>query len=830
MKKIKTYFSIVLLTLSVQINAQLINMNPDPNGEPWWSGDGILPSPEELALIPELIMTPEALATLLPYKVYNNELMYFPPIFLQEGYSCVHAAEIGYNFTYEINRFRNVAAGDWNNYKENCYHYLYTYNFVNNGSGGTATPYFGGFDIIMQNGCPSYDVYYDPSLNTSDKFIYWMTGYDKYFSGMYNRITSPNWIFFDSIPLSLDNLKHWLFNHGTTGDDPGGLAIIAVLTVPWNVSNTIPLESPEEPGDFLITQWGTNQYSGHALTIVGYNDEIWCFDINNDGEYTIDEDVDGDGDVDLFDYEKGAFKIANSWGPGWRNEGYIFVPYKLMAQGLQIPNLAYLCKVQEEYEPLLSVKASVEYPWRSKLQLRVGYASNANQNDPLWHNYLSFKYQGGHNNMRGAYTGPIEAGLNYGYWFLNNDVGKIFFSVTEIENITPDDGTIGYFSIIDNRWGEVFELYCDETNVSIINNDTTVLSIDYDIIPHEIAIDEDLSLFSNMVSRFTSTVANGATLTVEDGVNIDMYNSEIHINAGSSLVLEDNVNIVAKSGFCKLVIDGNVTIGSHASFLAETDAKLQIECINPLNNITIDYAIFINAAIISYSNHITLSNSSFTNSHIDGYNGNFDITGSDFNSSFIHIANAIGNNKSVNISGECSFIGPGIAAIEIDNYPDFKIDQCIIRGFQNAVDLYNCGYGKKFQQISNCEINNNSKYGITIYLSSADIMHNIISSNGLGIRSFDHSVVHIEGENEEVTQAITDNDSYELYASQASFPQYFHWNLIQDDFNEPDDPMVKYAGNDAYLDVRNNCWGNTFDPLQDLEPSGCYNWNPVWLC
>jgi tetratricopeptide (TPR) repeat protein len=109
-------------------------------------------------------------------------------------------------------------------------------------------------------------------------------------------------------------------------------------------------------------------------------------------------------------------------------------------------------------------------------------------------------------------------------------------------------------------------------------------------------------------------------------------------------------------------------------------------------------------------------------------------------------------------------------------------------------------------------------------------MHNIISSNGLGIRSFDHSVVHLEGENEEVTQAITDNDSYELYASQASFPQYLHWNLIQDDFNEPGDPMVKYAGNDAYLDVRNNCWGNTFDPLLDLEPSGCYNWNPVWLC
>ena len=51
---------------------------------------------------------------------------------------------------------------------------------------------------------------------------------------------------------------------------------------------------------------------GHALTVVGYNDNICC-------------DVNGNGKIEAS--EKGAFKIANSWGTGWGNSGYIWVLY-----------------------------------------------------------------------------------------------------------------------------------------------------------------------------------------------------------------------------------------------------------------------------------------------------------------------------------------------------------------------------------------------------------------------------------------------------------------------------------------------------------------------
>ncbi len=55
---------------------------------------------------------------------------------------------------------------------------------------------------------------------------------------------------------------------------------------------------------------GTSGY--HAMTVVGYNDDIWV-------------DINGNGAVDPG--EKGAFRIANSWGTGWGEGGFAWMAY-----------------------------------------------------------------------------------------------------------------------------------------------------------------------------------------------------------------------------------------------------------------------------------------------------------------------------------------------------------------------------------------------------------------------------------------------------------------------------------------------------------------------
>jgi len=270
-------------------------------------------------------------------------------------------AEIFYTFTYEINRKYNRTPGNGINDLTNLYHALYTYNFLNGGSGSSYTNFTSGFNIIKQNGCPSWDVYDDPALYIPlTKFIYWMTGYDNYYSGMFNTISNVNLFSFSTSANSLNNLKHWIADHGN-GEATGGLAVIGVNTSGWNPNGIVPGGSPYHAGEKFISSLGTPG-SGHALTIVGYNDDIWIQDINGDGLYTNDIDVNGDGVVNIHDFEKGAFLVANSWGQGWNypNGGYILVPYKHFYPGNSglVISYAYSCSIFVSLRPTTSCKAN----------------------------------------------------------------------------------------------------------------------------------------------------------------------------------------------------------------------------------------------------------------------------------------------------------------------------------------------------------------------------------------------------------------------------------------------------------------------------------------
>ena len=302
-------FSIIALFIQLTVVSQP-NSYPDSINSLLNVNGAILPSTDFFNNIPEMEMTAKSDSTLLQMKVYNDEHPFFPPIFLQQGGSCVQSAEIGYCFTYEINRARSVSAGDWKQNKNNCYHPLFTYNFLNEGTAYTGTDYTSGFRILKETGCPSLSDFYDPILDDTtslNKFKYWMTGRTKYLNSMPNKIFDYYVIHFNYTYSSLNPLKHWLSDHGE-GDIIGGVAIMGVYTSGWNPFGQIPNDSPEEPGLQMVSSWGSSTGNGHALTIVGYNDNIWCFDINNDGLYTIDQDVNGDSIVDLHDCEKGALR------------------------------------------------------------------------------------------------------------------------------------------------------------------------------------------------------------------------------------------------------------------------------------------------------------------------------------------------------------------------------------------------------------------------------------------------------------------------------------------------------------------------------------------
>ncbi len=140
----KTIISLAFLLMGVYVYAQIVNVNPDPNGDPWIAGDALPMPPVIEAELHIMQLTPQSAATPLPAVVKNNELMYMPPVFNQGNTgSCVQAAEVWYCFAYEINRLRELCGGEeiGDSCKANQYHPFFAYNFINGGDSlcGTAS-------------------------------------------------------------------------------------------------------------------------------------------------------------------------------------------------------------------------------------------------------------------------------------------------------------------------------------------------------------------------------------------------------------------------------------------------------------------------------------------------------------------------------------------------------------------------------------------------------------------------------------------------------------------------------------------------------------------
>jgi hypothetical protein len=424
----------------------------------------------------------------LPASLDNSVYPWMRPVFNQDGGSCGQASGIGYAFTYEINRLRDLSA----DVPENQYADHYTWNFLNGGFGGGSW-HFDGWQIVKAGGCPSVATY-------GGMFAYgqsgWMNGYDNYRSAMENRITEI--IEIDvSTGEGLEVLKTWFYEH-CEEEESGGLVCFAA-----GVSDLdIQILSQDSPyaGQFIITDW--TEPVNHAMTFVGYDDEV-CYDYNGDGIYTNDIDINDDGIIDMRDWEIGALKMVNSWGLGWGNGGYCWVMYKTLAESTEDGgiwgNFVHGIRVRDYYEPLLTLKAEISHNVRNTLRIGAGVSSAPGAIEPEVELYFPhFNFQGGEwnlpgNNLPGAQS--LEIGL---------DVTPLLSELQEegemqwwicVESVDPDN--VGEGSVINysfhSETGSEEEIFTgSQTNWSLINNWVNYLNVsgEIDYEPIEIITEE----------------------------------------------------------------------------------------------------------------------------------------------------------------------------------------------------------------------------------------------------------------------------------------------------------------------------------------------------
>ncbi|MFH1120750.1 MAG: T9SS type A sorting domain-containing protein [Bacteroidota bacterium] len=490
MKNLFTLIAVTAFTLLA--NAQgLINVNPDPDGDPWLAGglrELTADDYTRIASTRELTMTSAQRSRDLPTTLDNSTLPWFRPVFSQDGGSCGQASGIGYNFTYEMDYVRGIAA----NTTTNQYPTHYTWDFLNGGEGGGSW-YFDGWQIIAANGCPNVETYGGSLSSGGDRR--WMSGYDNYMSGMSNRMLEVMTIDV-SDEEGLLTLKQWLYDR-LDGSSTGGLANFSAGVSDVFSMNYLPAGTPNA-GKLVITGWG--EVVNHAMTFVGYDDNI-RFDFNNDGQYTNNLDITGDGQVDLRDWEIGGLLMVNSWGETFGNGGKVYVMYRTLAlnvsEGGIWNNLLHVIRTRADYEPQLTLKTTLKHTSRQKIRIAVGVSPNTTDTKPAHvMEFPMFCNQGGDYYMQGGSSEAdqsIEIGLDITpllSFISPQQTSRFFLQVIEQDPENDDSGQVTSHSV--NVLDQSLEFQSQMSNIQLINNDTTWVWTDapVDFIPAQILTEQ----------------------------------------------------------------------------------------------------------------------------------------------------------------------------------------------------------------------------------------------------------------------------------------------------------------------------------------------------
>jgi C1A family cysteine protease len=238
-------------------------------------------------------------AATLPSLVNNSLLPSFPPIGNQGNLnSCVAWASTYYLGSHELGLLNgsNNKTGNLGILSPK-----WTYNLLNGGN-DTGLYFTDPFPLLNFNGAPSIS-----NLPYNGSYKDWDLNATDWIAALSARMSNAQWI--NGINASAGQLllKQALNN--------GHIYMFGTYIDSWVftriVNNGTPGADNSSVGQLAAT-YMNGKSGSHAMTIVGYNDNLWI-------------DVNGNSKVDPG--ETGAFLVANQWGTNWGNQGYVWVSY-----------------------------------------------------------------------------------------------------------------------------------------------------------------------------------------------------------------------------------------------------------------------------------------------------------------------------------------------------------------------------------------------------------------------------------------------------------------------------------------------------------------------
>jgi hypothetical protein len=400
----------------------------------------------------------EGTAGTLPGAVDNSLLPSFPPVRSQGSIgSCASFSTTYYTATH----MTGLARGFNNkNDTDNSTKFSpkWTYPMVNNGQNNGST--FGPtFDVLLKHGAAPWAEWPYSGVNTPSSYREWCRDGAVWRRAIQYRMAEAGAVSDVNTDAGLNDLKTLLAN--------GYVLLYATDIYGWQYLAISDDPGTAEDNAFAgkyIAYYVTQDSSGHAMTVVGYNDNIWC-DINKNGV------------VDAG--EKGALRICNSWGTDWRpgsssyslggpvDGGFTWLAYDALrvtsgVAGASTPNRApgantwrtawwynesYWLRARPSYTPQLVAQFTLNHAKRSQLGIRLGMsAANTNAPTSTW-TACALSYQGG----AYAFDGTTTA-VNGTFAFDVSDVvtnGAARFYGLMADNAAGSSASLSDFRLLD---------------------------------------------------------------------------------------------------------------------------------------------------------------------------------------------------------------------------------------------------------------------------------------------------------------------------------------------------------------------------------------------
>jgi C1A family cysteine protease/PKD repeat protein len=289
----------------------------------------------------------------LPVYVDNSTLQYFPPIRSQGSLgSCAQFSAVYYTLTHMTALARNWNAktgGDTLRFSPK-----WTYNMLNGGE-NVGSWHYDAYAIAQKHGLATWAEFpYDSNYRA------WCLNPATWRNALYVRANQSGKVIDVDTDAGLTNLKQFLVN--------GYVLNYAtyINSWQWRAIGNDPATTADDAFAGKQCVYMVNGTSGgHAMTIVGYNDDIWV-DLNGDGLVTADE--------------KGALRIANSWGTSWGEAGFCWMSYQALrtrnpassSEGIFWYDEAAWVTARASYQPQLIAEFTLNHLTRNQLSMSLG--------------------------------------------------------------------------------------------------------------------------------------------------------------------------------------------------------------------------------------------------------------------------------------------------------------------------------------------------------------------------------------------------------------------------------------------------------------------------